>query len=360
MNEDEVKRIIYDTFIVSNKKKIKQETLLTWLLNYKDLAPYADAYRRLFTWYNTAYNNYHSREIVQSKEPETSMKYPFRSKMKDFREMKEKGMITSDVKFTDEKPEPMPKKLKKEFSRPSFSPHPYAWEIDHLQWKNQNRYLIAININTRYLYAILVQNKSAQETRLALDHLIREEHDRFGHPVKSIRGDGDKGFEMVQAYYPGINFYFSSSKYTYHNKIVDAAIRTLRNGMNNDDMWDGKHDDLVQQLVYFYNFTTHRGTKMKPIDMHNDLDAEWRYIRQKTEELNDVKARQQANRFFNYKPKDVLKVHLDYSKSPERFSKRRRQFDKEVQFVGYVNGNCKVRDENGKEFEIPIYFTFKK
>ena len=360
MNIDELKRIIYNTFIITEQPKITKNTLLTWLLNNSKLATFAERYKQIYTIYNQMYNQYHRRAVVRRQEPETTMKFPFRSKLKDYNELQEKGLITPDVQFTDEEPEPQPKKLKQMYSRPSFSPHPNAWEIDHLQYKNENRYLIAININTRYLYAILVQNKSAQETRRALEYLVSEELNRFGHTIKSIRGDGDKGFENVQRYFPDISFYFSSSKFTYHNKIVDAAIRTLRNAMNDDEMWNGQHDDKVQQLVYYYNFTTHRMIKMKPIDMHNDIEAEWKYIRQKTEELEEVKERQMQNQFFKYKPNDTLKLHLDYSKSPERFSKHRRQFDREGEFVGYENGNCKVQMKDGKIIEVPIYFTFKK
>ena len=360
MNEDYIKSLLYNTFIITEQPKMTRDDILTWLLNYKELEPFAEHYRQIYTMYNQMYNQYHRRAVVRSQEPETTMSFPFRSKLKDFFELRDKGLITSNVQFTKEKPEPNPKKLKKEYMRPSFSPHPYSWEIDHLQYKNEIRYLIAININTRYLYAILVQNKSAQETRRALEYLVSEENDRFNHPVVSVRGDGDKGFENVRRYFPQINFYLSSSKYTYHNKIVDAAIRTLRNAMNDDEMWNGQHDDLVQQLVYYYNFTTHRTIKMKPIDMHNDIDAEWKYIRQKTEELDEVKERQTRKQFFRYKPNDTLKLHLDYSKSPERFSKRRRQFDTEGKFVDYVNGNCAVQMKDGKIIEVPIYFTFKK
>ena len=79
---------------------------------------------------------------------------------------------------------------------------------------------------------------------------------------------------------------------------------------------------------------------MKPIDMHSDIEKEWMYIGQKTEELNDIKRKQIVNGFYNYKPGDKLKIHLEYTKTPDRFTKRRRQFDVEAEFIRYANGNC--------------------
>ena len=137
--------------------------------------------------------------------------------------------------------------------------------------------MFCLNINTRYLYVIPVQNKSFQETRRAINTLITNEENNFKHPVKNIRGDGDKGFEALKTIYPNINFYFTSSPFTYHNKLIDAVMRTLRNALNNDSLWDGYHDDIIQQLVFYYNNTTHRATKLKPIEMHVDIEKEWKY-----------------------------------------------------------------------------------
>ena len=60
-------------------------------------------------------------------------------------------------------------------------------------------------------------------------------------------------------YHPlyGVGFHASSSKFTYHNKVVDSVMRTLRNalGPERQNYWDGKHDNLIQQLCYYYNNT---------------------------------------------------------------------------------------------------------
>ncbi|KAI5512051.1 integrase core domain containing protein family [Trichomonas vaginalis G3] len=272
--------------------------------------------------------------------------YPFQTlkKQKDFK----KGFKILN-KPTDPKIQP----LKEKFSRPSFALYPYSYEIDHLEYSKGNvTYLFAININTRYLYCIPVKGKTEQETRRAIQYLL--DHER----VDNIRGDGDKGFQAAMThYFPQINFFFSSSPYTFHNKIVDAVMRTLRDalGVNGQIYWDGNHDSIIQQLVYYYNNTWHRTINMKPVEMKNDISKEWEYIRKQMERLNDVKREQINSGLMNFKQGDKVLIHLDYGKTDKSMTKRRRRFDTIAEFVRYINGNALVEVDN-KLIEIPIYF----
>ncbi|KAI5499781.1 integrase core domain containing protein family [Trichomonas vaginalis G3] len=272
--------------------------------------------------------------------------YPFQTlkKQKDFKK---------DFKILNKPIDPKIQPLKEKFSRPSFAPYPYSYEIDHLEYSKGNvTYLFAININTRYLYCIPVKGKTEQETRRAIQYLL--DHER----VDNIRGDGDKGFRVAMAhYFPQINFYFSSSPYTFHNKIVDAVMRTLRDalGVNGQIYWDGNHDSIIQQLVYYYNNTWHRTINMKPVEMKNDISKEWEYIRKQMERLNDVKREQINSGLMNFKQGDKVLIHLDYGKTDKSMTKRRRRFDTIAEFVRYINGNALVEVDN-KLIEIPIYF----
>ena len=353
-------KFIYDRLIITKHPLLSQDDFMTFCLN--ELRDYASKIPQLYTFYKREYNRFHRHDpVIPALNPNTLLTYPFRSKMDDYLIGQHKGYFLPGVKFNFEPSDKQPKKLKNELSRPSFAPFPYSWEIDHLQFdKTKITYLFCLNINTRYLYVIPVNNKSAQETRRAIETLIGKENDNFNHPVNNIRGDGDKGFEAIKTMFPHINFYFTSSKFTYHNKLIDAAMRTLRNALNNDSLWDGHHDDIIQQLVYYYNFTKHRVTKMSPIDMHTDIDKEWEYIRQKTEELNDAKLKQYQHGLFNYKPGDRIRIHLEYSKTNQLFDKRRRQFDREGTFIQYINGNCLIQLDKGQKIEVPVYFTIKK
>ncbi|KAI5508841.1 integrase core domain containing protein family [Trichomonas vaginalis G3] len=270
-----------------------------------------------------------------------------------FQTLKNQKDFKKDFKILNKPIDPKIQPLKEKFSRPSFAPYPYSYEIDHLEYSKGNvTYLFAININTRYLYCIPVKGKTEQETRRAIQYLL--DHER----VDNIRGDGDKGFQAAMThYFPQINFFFSSSPYTFHNKIVDAVMRTLRDalGVNGQIYWDGNHDSIIQQLVYYYNNTWHRTINMKPVEMKNDISKEWEYIRKQMERLNDVKREQINSGLMNFKQGDKVLIHLDYGKTDKSMTKRRRRFDTIAEFVRYINGNALVEVDN-KLINIPIYF----
>ncbi|KAI5531115.1 hypothetical protein TVAGG3_0348490 [Trichomonas vaginalis G3] len=134
-------------------------------------------------------------------------------------------------------------------------------------------------------------------------------------------------------------------------------MRTLRDalGVNGQIYWDGNHDSIIQQLVYYYNNTWHRTINMKPVEMKNDISKEWEYIRKQMEKLNDVKREQINSGLMNFKQGNKVLIHLDYGKTNKSMTKRRRRFDTIAEFVRYINGNALVEVDN-KLIEIPIYF----
>ncbi|KAI5496075.1 hypothetical protein TVAGG3_0060930 [Trichomonas vaginalis G3] len=134
-------------------------------------------------------------------------------------------------------------------------------------------------------------------------------------------------------------------------------MRTLRDalGVNGQIYWDGNHDSIIQQLVYYYNNTWHRTINMKPVEMKNDISKEWEYIRKQMERLNDVKREQINSGLMNFKQGNKVLIHLDYGKTDKSMTKRRRRFDTIAEFVRYINGNALVEVDN-KLIEIPIYF----
>ena len=97
--------------------------------------------------------------------------------------------------------------------------------------------------------------------------------------------------------------------------------------------------------------------------MHTNSSLEWEYIRKMTEINNQIKKQQIESGLYSLKPGDRVRVHLNYSKTSNRFEKRRMNFDQTGTFVKYLNGNAIVeldRQIDGKKiFEIPIYFVSK-
>ncbi|KAA6385160.1 MAG: hypothetical protein EZS28_019311, partial [Streblomastix strix] len=102
---------------------------------------------------------------------------------------------------------------------------------EHIVRANQI-YLFCININTKYLVVFPLRDKSAGQIKNALQILAKN------YIVTNIRGDGEKGFNgnILKTFCQenNITSFFTDSKFTNHNRVVDSVIRTIRNGFGND------------------------------------------------------------------------------------------------------------------------------
>ena len=184
------------------------------------------------------------------------------------------------------------------------------------------------------------KNKSAENTLGILQSLIDE-----GVIIRSLKFDGDKGFnsniliDFYERY--GINWYMSESPFTYHNKMVDAVMRTLRNALG--PFSDGKlwNNEVMQQLVTFYNNTYHVSIKQTPAEfmskVYDDVDYEWQYIRKMTDKLEQVE--EHVIRPMNG---SIVMVHLDFGKRSSKFDKRRRVYE-DLGLVIDNNSNGNIR-----------------
>ena len=161
---------------------------------------------------------------------------------------------------------------------------------------------------------------------------------------------------------------FQASKYTYHNKLVDSVIRTLRNaaGLDEKVFLD---DTLREQLVDYYNNTPHsslpthevngKTIHYTPAEMQSDVDLEWQYIRKKIRDLQDVVTKQRSHNLDDYQQENILLLYMDEGKTSRRFEKRRRNFQDLGAFIKYTNGNCYVYciTKPVGFIEVPIFYT---
>ena len=234
-----------------------------------------------------------------------------------------------------------------------------------------------------------VKDKSKESTKEALVRLMSEEWNRFYHPVRYVRFDGDRGFAAVAKEFnaekhkelPDIEFYAESSPYTNHNRIVDCAIKQIRrlaeaNGVNFDgqpvqidNMW---YDEaiVIEQFVEKHNFVVHSGIGMPPYDMHTDVNKEWAYIRKKKEELNDMIIKQKEAGMWKLRKGQWLRMYLDPDKTRNKFIKDKRQFKTWGRFVKYDHGNVvatvqtKIKkkgiiEEKEVNVTVPIYYCIR-
>ena len=253
--------------------------------------------------------------------------YPFKSKIKEY---KTRFPNTPYQSIPDDpKVESRTRKLEK----PYFSPEPHSWEIDLVfnLLEQGDIYLFCININTKYLVVYKVKSKAANDVLPALEDL------RNTFEVKSIKGDGERSFaaedtkRFWQHYH--IKTYFSKTKFTNHNRIVDSVIRTIRNAIGYRNI----SEEQLEQIINYYNNTKHSGTGFTPVEMMEDIDKEFYFIRKCNERLIDVK-----KRLPKLKQGNVVIVHLELGKVAGKFEKKRLTHDRLGVFQEYIHGNCRV------------------
>ena len=85
---------------------------------------------------------------------------------------------------------------------------------------------------------------------------------------------------------------------------------------------------------------------MTPIEMMEDIEKEWEYIRDKDDELKKVIRKQREHQLLTYKPGNILLVRTDLSRTEDKNEKRRRRFDRLGVFVSYegsTKSNVRVK-----------------
>jgi hypothetical protein len=78
--------------------------------------------------------------------------------------------------------------------------------------------------------------------------------------------------------------------------------------------------------------------------------------------LEEINQKQKELGLKEYEPGNILLIHLDFSKTSNRFSKKRRNFNKLAKFIAYEFGNIKCYIYNIEKhiknpLTVPIYYT---
>jgi hypothetical protein len=211
----------------------------------------------------------------------------------------------------------------KKFQRPYFSPQRDSYEMDYViqtYGGHRKNYLFCINLNTRYLMAYsleLDETSTTEGTRRLLEEMNAELAVNFGGKrfIKHLRGDGDSAFGVMlkhgeshvigpeAAKRRGISetiplgefwiksnpvtrllvgasdLYLNTSPYTNKNRIIDRAIRTIRDRVGNSRLM--METDNINVAVNEYNHTPHAAFNYEftPYEVQSSPETEDYFIR---------------------------------------------------------------------------------
>ena len=226
---------------------------------------------------------------------------------------------------------------KGDYYYPIFSRHPYAFQIDLLeQSANRDRetypafYIMIINVNTKYGYAIPIENKDKETINEALSDFIKE------HNMVSITCDEESAFKSKRVLDTltrnKISIKFITDKRHSALSLVDRFIKQLRD-MNTPTVHthrqsdDPKYRDFskhrMEKLINIYNTTIHPATGVTPQEMEDDPMLEEKFIikklyqKERRRKITDFEL--QPGMYVRYiLPKDPNKKHR-YKVSPEAY-----------------------------------------
>jgi len=198
--------------------------------------------------------------------------------------------------------------------------------------EREQMYLVAINVNTRYLMVEPIWSKSGRDVWPALAKTDQQQHE-LNYPITTIKSDGEASFQNaiytvfsqryqivsirngeivgqeVDSDKPVLYHVVHTSPHTYHNKTVDSVIRTLCNALGENNQTLIVIPKVMEQLVEHYNKNKiHRFIRITPTEFHGNIDAEHIYISMMQNEL--WKVNQIESRTHSYRPGNIVMVHL--------------------------------------------------
>jgi len=282
-------------------------------------------------------------------------------------------------------PDSQYKKHKKKLSKPNFTNSIRCWEIDIMfNGEREQMYLVAINVNTRYLMVEPIWSKSVRDVWLALAKMDRQQHE-LNYPMVTIKSDGEASFpntvytvfnqryqivsirngeivgQEVNSDKPELYHIVDTSPHTYHNKTVDSVIRTLRNALGENNQALIVIPEVMEQLIEHYNKNKiHQFIRITPAEFHGNIDTEHIYISMMQNELRKIN--QIESKTHSYNPGNIIMVHLTTGtkedKQSTKFTKRRRQYETLAEFIRY-DGNAAIiksfTDPAQLEIRVPIF-----
>ena len=222
-----------------------------------------------------------------------------------------------------------------------FSTFPNAWITDiydNLDGHNPRYWELFINVNTRFVEAYPLENKTASKINTVLRLFVSMYHPR------KITSDEEPGLVAIE----NLQFLKDSKCGLYiiqeqnHTSLslIDRFIRTLRdmNTPQNGDVKDSGDEEYkyidrnkMTQLLNIYNNTEHSATGLTPVFMMNNKQYEEDYI----EKCIDSKQRQQEIQDFKLKIGSLVRYYLDDG----RMVKKRTSLSRECYKIEERSGN---------------------
>ena len=242
----------------------------------------------------------------------------YRSPNKLFDKLKQKGYTFNKsevLEYIDSRHvKSRVKKYNRIFMGNKFSAILGVWQIDTFI-KDKCPYLLAINVNTRYVWCRSRKSMTSEDFIENMKVFISEHHPRVIEcddensftSFKSV--DFIKSNHIIMRIYPGDMDHTKLS-------IINKFCRTLR--------VESRYDDDIENIIKIYNKSYHSSIKMEPRDMQYNINNEYRYI------YNQLEKRDEKNKLLLQDPiekGDRVRYIRDEDRRNERFRKDAMRYE---------------------------------
>ena len=233
------------------------------------------------------------------------------------------------------------KESKKIYQVKVFSPFPGAWMadiFDNLPEHDPRYWYIFINVNTRYVEAYPMKDKTKDTINNILRVFVNKNHPR------KITSDEEAGLvtndNLEYLKNNKCDLYIIQEQNHTALSIIDRFMRTLRDmnkptnegkDVSTDNKFKYIDRERMNKYLDSYNNTIHSATHHTPKEMMDNKELEEKYIIKGI----DNKQRQQGIQNLNLKVGDLVRFLLDKDKN----KKRRYNVSREVYKIENRSGN---------------------
>ena len=247
------------------------------------------------------------------------------------------------------------KKYNKALMGNKFSGVTNTWQIDtYITEKYKTPYLLAINVNTRYVWCRERDAVTSDNFIELMDEFISNFH------PKIIECDAEKSFTSFQS----VNFLrkhniimkvFNSKMGHEPMSILNKFCRYLR-----VESRDYDDDPPIENIVKIYNKSFHSSINMEPREMQNNINNELWYI------YNQLKIRDEKNKLSLDDPiqqGDYVRYIRDEDRGAKKFQKDKMkyQLSKYYYYVEAKNSELSydILARDGSVKTVPRYKLYK-
>ena len=225
-----------------------------------------------------------------------------------------------------------------------------TWQID-TYFSDKNKYLIAINVNTRYVWCRKRKNMTSEDFIENMKVFIAEHHPRVIECDDENSFTSFKSVEFIKSNHIIMKIYPGDMDHA-QLSIINKFCRTLR--------IESRYNDDVENIVKIYNKSYHSSLKMEPRDMQYNINNEYRYI------YNQLEKRDEKHKLLLQDPidkGDKVRYIRDEDRRNERFKKDAMRYELSKYYYKvedkHSDYSYTIIAEDGSVKTVPRYRLYK-